>query len=72
MPFHGNIVVIKRTGLDGATFPIINEVRNLIFSKKQTISLAFNGILQIINTKALVIISNNNQSLICQVISKLK
>jgi len=25
MPFHGNIVVIKRTGLDGATFPIINE-----------------------------------------------
>ncbi len=66
MPFHGNIVVIKRTGLDGATFPIINEVRNLIFfSKKQTISLAFNGILQIINTKALVIISNNNQSLIC-------
>ena len=27
MPFHGCIVVIKRSGADGSTFPLVNEVR---------------------------------------------
>ena len=26
MPFHGAIVVIKRSGADGSTFPLVNEV----------------------------------------------
>ena len=26
MPFHGCIVVIKRSGADGSTFPLVNEV----------------------------------------------
>ena len=26
MPFYGSIVVIKRSGADGSTFPLINEV----------------------------------------------
>ena len=30
MPFHGCIVVIKRSGADGSTFPLVNEV---IFNK---------------------------------------
>ena len=28
MPFYGSIVVIKRSGADGSTFPLINEVRS--------------------------------------------
>ena len=28
MPFHGTIVVIRRSGLDGSTWPLVNEVRN--------------------------------------------
>ena len=27
MPFYGSIVVIKRSGADGSTFPLINEVK---------------------------------------------
>ena len=29
MPFYGSIVVIKRSGADGSTFPLINEVTNI-------------------------------------------
>ena len=29
MPFYGSIVVIKRNGADGSTFPLINEVRQI-------------------------------------------
>ena len=31
MPFYGSIVVIKRSGADGSTFPLINEVRSSQF-----------------------------------------
>ena len=29
MPFYGSIVVIKRSGADGSTFPLINEVMQI-------------------------------------------
>ena len=29
MPFYGSIVVQKRSGADGSTFPLINEVMNI-------------------------------------------
>ena len=30
MPFYGSIVVIKRSGADGSTFPLINEVSSIL------------------------------------------
>ena len=46
MPFHGCIVVIKRSGADGSTYPLVKEVIRIKLCELMMITKSLIGLFQ--------------------------